>query len=165
MLNTEAQITAAACFIFYASMLLMCFSSACSSWVPIEEHHILGLYTLAFFILCVFPYFVVTLIFEITDHGTTPYTVAMIILWIFRWISPHFNCLMGLYHVAGVGIYAKGSDRDIDGVFSTSNAWSVKGGGHSQIYCLYCSTLDLRAACSTHWSRGFSSERRLQQPT
>ncbi len=134
MLNTGGSIAAATCIIFYASMLLMCIASACASWIRIGGQYIVAMYMLAFLILSVVPYFIYTIAFWNT-HGRA-HTAGMCILWIFRCISPHFNCLMGLYHVAGVGVYARGSDMTASS-FTTSNAWSFKGEGAPLVDILF----------------------------
>ncbi len=129
MLNTEAQITAAACFIFYASSLLMLISCSCTAWIHLEKQNMISAYVLFYVIFALIPYIVVSeLLLSFPTPGSAAYTSAVTISWVCRFISPHFNCLMGLFHVNGVGAYASDPSR-VNELFTTSNAWSATGGG------------------------------------
>ncbi len=129
MFKTEAQITAAACFILYASSLLTLISCSCTAWVHLEEGVMVAFYVLLFVVFSCIPYIVVsTILLLFPTPGNALHTSAVAITWVFRFISPHFNCLMGLFHVCGVGAYAS-DPSDTNELFTTSNAWSATGGG------------------------------------
>ncbi len=129
MFNAEAQITLAALVIFYASTFLIVICSALDSRPPLGENLNVSVFSMAFLTFALIPYIIITLILENFPNPKL-YTAITTISWIFRCISPLYNCVYGLYHVNGVAIFATDSDPSgWNGVFTTENAWSTTGGG------------------------------------